>query len=267
MKIKIIAKIENVIIGYIFDTDTNITIGREIGNTIAPIINSISRHHARIFFADGVWKVEDLGSTNGSLINGKKIEGQVPLKKNDALRFGLIDMSVSFDEEVPAPVTAAEPPPAVSPISPAVTKPAPAPTPAPKPAPAPAAAPKPAPAPAPAPALEPIDVVEPITPLEPVELEPLVELEPIAPLEPLEPLEPLSPLEPITPSSTAKTPAIDIQKTALKLPNVGGAIRKPTIGGFKPGVKLPTKPSLPTGLKLPPKASIKPGIKLPPRKA
>ena len=120
MKIKLIAKIKDVIIGYVFDTDTNITIGREIGNTIAPIIDSISRHHAHIFFADGAWKVEDLGSTNGSLINGKKIEGQVALKSGDALRFGLIDMSVTFDVAAAsaAPIPALEPVAELEPVSP-----------------------------------------------------------------------------------------------------------------------------------------------------
>lgn len=247
MKIKLIAKIKDVIIGYVFDTDVNITIGREIGNTIAPIIDSISRHHAHIFFADGAWKVEDLGSTNGSLINGHRVEGQVALKSGDALRFGLIDMSVTFDQPaVPAPVTAAEPPKAVAPIpsaAPALEPVAPI-----KPA-APAPAPAPTPKPAPAPALEPIAPLEPIA-----DLEPIAELEPLTPLEPLEPLSPSQSV----PGGTVKSPAINTLKTASKLP---------TPGGMKPGVRLPTRPTLPTGLKLPPKPGIKPGIKLPPRKA
>jgi len=51
-------------------------------------------------------------------------------------------------------------------------------------------------------------------------------------------------------------------------PAVGGAIRKPVIGGgLRPGLKLPPKPAgLKPGLKLPPKpAGLKPGLKLPPK--
>ena len=227
MKIKLIAKVKDVILGYMFDSDTEITIGREIGNTIAPIIDSISRHHARIYFADGAWMVEDLGSTNGSLINGQKIESPVALKNGDSLRFGLIDMSVTIAAAAGAaarPAPKPEPAPALSPVAPA-PKPAPALSPvAPAPKPAPALSPV-APAPKPAPALSPI---APAAKVAPVEMEPIAELEPIADLEPVAPAEAASPLSPAS----------------------------PIVGGIK-------RPTLPTKLKLPPR----PALKLPPRKA
>ena len=189
MKIKLIAKVKDVILGYMFDSDTEITIGREIGNTIAPIIDSISRHHARIYFADGAWMVEDLGSTNGSLINGQKIESPVALKNGDSLRFGLIDMSVTIAAAAGA---AARP--------------------APKPEPAPALSPV-APAPKPAPALSPI---APAAKVAPVEMEPIAELEPIADLEPVAPAEAASPLSPASPIvGGIKRPTLP---TKLKLP-------------------------------------------------
>lgn len=118
MKIKLIVKVKDALFGYIFDTGADITIGREIGNTIAPILDSVSRRHAHIFYADGGWNVEDLGSTNGSLVNGKKIEGRVALKAGDALRFGLIDMSVSFEgEAVAATAKVAAPAAELSPVA------------------------------------------------------------------------------------------------------------------------------------------------------
>ena len=190
MKIKLIAKVKDVILGYMFDSDKEITIGREIGNTIAPIIDSISRHHARIFFADGSWKVEDLGSTNGSLINGQKIEGPVALKNGDSLRFGLIDMSVTVAAAAaPARPAAAS----VPPLAPAAPKPAPALSPV-----------APAPKPAAAPALEPV-----------AEMTPVADLEPIADLEPVTPAEASAPLSPIKPVPGLKRPTLP---TKLKLP-------------------------------------------------
>ncbi|MDW8295081.1 MAG: FHA domain-containing protein [Aquificaceae bacterium] len=34
----------------------------------------VSRRHAKIYFKDGHWFVEDLGSTNGTYVNGKKVQ-------------------------------------------------------------------------------------------------------------------------------------------------------------------------------------------------
>ena len=66
MKINLIANMNGVLIGLCYDSVTEITIGREVGNTIAPLASDgLSRKHARIFFKDGQWMLEDLGSTNG----------------------------------------------------------------------------------------------------------------------------------------------------------------------------------------------------------
>ena len=55
MKIKFIANIKGIYLGYLFEPSEVVTIGREIGNTIAPInVDGFSRHHARIFFKDGL---------------------------------------------------------------------------------------------------------------------------------------------------------------------------------------------------------------------
>lgn len=46
---------------------------------------TVSRQHARFFRKDGQWYVEDLNSTNGTYVNGFKIEGQHPLKVGDVI--------------------------------------------------------------------------------------------------------------------------------------------------------------------------------------
>jgi hypothetical protein len=53
-----------------------------------------SRQHARVFQADNVWWVEDLGSANGSKLNGIRFEGRRGLRNGDAIRIG--DAEVLF---------------------------------------------------------------------------------------------------------------------------------------------------------------------------
>jgi len=48
----------------------------------------ISQYHARIFPRDGTWYVEDLGSTNGTYLNQRKLTGPSELHAGDRLRLG-----------------------------------------------------------------------------------------------------------------------------------------------------------------------------------
>ncbi|MBQ4630499.1 MAG: FHA domain-containing protein [Clostridia bacterium] len=51
----------------------------------------MSKSHARIFLRDGHFYIEDLGSTNGSYLNGRKLPRQaIRLKDTDKLTFGNI---------------------------------------------------------------------------------------------------------------------------------------------------------------------------------
>ena len=62
-------------------------IGRDADNDIAVASEFISRHHAQInFFGDCYW-VQDLNSTNGTFVNGKRVRKQA-LKDNDEVRVG-----------------------------------------------------------------------------------------------------------------------------------------------------------------------------------
>ena len=47
----------------------------------------ISRSHAHLRFAEGAWKVVDLQSTNGLLVNGVK-KGEATLRDGDTITFG-----------------------------------------------------------------------------------------------------------------------------------------------------------------------------------
>ncbi len=49
---------------------------------------SLSREHARLFQEDGRWFVEDLGSRNGTYLEGRRLEASAPLGPGQSLRMG-----------------------------------------------------------------------------------------------------------------------------------------------------------------------------------
>jgi len=55
------------------------TLGRSSQNDVAIPDASLSRHHARISLKEGIPYLEDLGSLNGTSLNGERITGPVQL--------------------------------------------------------------------------------------------------------------------------------------------------------------------------------------------
>jgi len=55
----------------------------------------VSRHHARIYSSsDGQWYVEDLGSSNGTFVNGERVESH-PISRTDVIEIGMASLSFS----------------------------------------------------------------------------------------------------------------------------------------------------------------------------
>ncbi len=54
-----------------------------------------SRQHAKVYASDGLWWVEDLGSANGTLLNGAKIAGRKKLRDKDRISIGQTEISFS----------------------------------------------------------------------------------------------------------------------------------------------------------------------------
>lgn len=110
-----------------------VNIGRADYNDIVLPEASVSTAHAKLQRREGVWMIADLGSTNGTTVDGETVTGELPLSPGATIRFG--EVAVLFepmDAGVDAPksgtrvmpkleVTAAappsveEPPPAPSP--------------------------------------------------------------------------------------------------------------------------------------------------------
>ncbi len=78
--------------------EPEMTIGRSASNDISLQSLLASRLHARLVFGPGNVLIEDLGSRNGVLVNGKKIR-RVRLQHGDEIRIG--DCDLRFIEPVP----------------------------------------------------------------------------------------------------------------------------------------------------------------------
>ncbi len=66
----------------------SLSIGRDSANGIQINDPEMSRRHARMQLQGGKYVIEDLGSTNGTLVNGQKLAGPYVLKHGDAVSFG-----------------------------------------------------------------------------------------------------------------------------------------------------------------------------------
>jgi hypothetical protein len=77
----------------------------------------VSIRHAAVFKQGGGFLVRDLGSTNGTFLNGKRVRGDRPLEPGDLLQFGPSGPKVEFSIAASAPAArpaASSPPPDVS---------------------------------------------------------------------------------------------------------------------------------------------------------
>lgn len=78
--------------GAVFQVAAEASIGRDPGNSIVLPDASVSSHHAQVRLARG-WRLVDLGSTNGTLLNGRPVDGRgVALQHGDQVTFGAVVM-------------------------------------------------------------------------------------------------------------------------------------------------------------------------------
>src|SRR5437870_3225328 len=87
------------------------TVGRRDDCQIRIKSSQVSRRHCELFEKKGMLLVKDLGSANGTFVNGQKVEGQRVLEVGDELTIGPVKLRVSKVEEQGAvPAARAAPP-------------------------------------------------------------------------------------------------------------------------------------------------------------
>src|SRR5258708_7613694 len=86
---------------YRLSPGTVLEIGRSplVGLSL-PEVMSISRKHARLRYAGPVVTVEDLGSTNGTFVNGHPIQGRTVLKSGDRFQTAAVHFKFLHEQDV-----------------------------------------------------------------------------------------------------------------------------------------------------------------------
>ncbi len=79
-----------------FELFTESSIGRSADNEIPVSHGSLSRRHARILYLDDRFVVNDLGSTNGTTVNGKRVTSR-QLDEGDVIAIG--DIQLRFERD------------------------------------------------------------------------------------------------------------------------------------------------------------------------
>lgn len=84
--------------------DNKLTVGRLSDNDIQLEEGSVSSRHAEIILHEKEATLRDLGSTNGTFLNGEQVSGEVTIKAGDEILFG--NIRAVFAESVAATVVA-----------------------------------------------------------------------------------------------------------------------------------------------------------------
>ena len=74
-----------------------LTVGRRESCDIPMHFPNISGKHCELSFRNGYWVIRDLGSKNGSVLNGERLQTPKLLADNDVVRFGKYTLWVGYD--------------------------------------------------------------------------------------------------------------------------------------------------------------------------
>jgi pSer/pThr/pTyr-binding forkhead associated (FHA) protein len=73
-----------------YSLNDELTVGRAEGCQVRLDDTFVSQLHARVFKREGKYLVEDLGSTNGTYLNERKVAGPMTMNAGDHLKIGSI---------------------------------------------------------------------------------------------------------------------------------------------------------------------------------
>lgn len=91
-------------VGKVYPLDKNeVYLGRDLNNDIVINDPEISRRHSRLFLQGNSYVLEDMGSTNGTFVNGQRLMGPHVLRPGDVVTFGerlsLVFESTDYDQD------------------------------------------------------------------------------------------------------------------------------------------------------------------------
>jgi hypothetical protein len=92
-KLKVVQPAE--LAGTVYPLGDELTVGRAAGCQITLDDTYASQLHARIFMRDGQLYVEDLGSTNGTYLNRRKVSAPMVVSHGDQIQIGSTVMEVT----------------------------------------------------------------------------------------------------------------------------------------------------------------------------
>ena len=78
----------NLRVGGVIPLNNELSIGRKEDNLLILGDKYVSSKHAKIYLKNTDYILQDLGSTNGTLINHKKVTEKVVIKKGDEIKIG-----------------------------------------------------------------------------------------------------------------------------------------------------------------------------------
>jgi predicted component of type VI protein secretion system len=58
---------------------------------------TVSRRHAALRWCEGVWMLEDLSSTNGTWVNGRRVRTSAPVRPGDVVQLGETQLRLGYD--------------------------------------------------------------------------------------------------------------------------------------------------------------------------
>lgn len=85
-------------VGSQFSLGAVTTLGRDVNNAIVLDDPFVSGSHAVLAFRGRTWYLEDLGSTNGTYVNGVRVEGPTPVGYGDELQLGAVRLRLERSE-------------------------------------------------------------------------------------------------------------------------------------------------------------------------
>ncbi|MCX5371666.1 FHA domain-containing protein [Streptomyces sp. NBC_00015] len=78
-------------------TESALRIGRDPTSGLRLTHESVSRVHAELSRQSGMWVLRDLGSTNGTTVNGRRVIGAAVVREGDQVAFGRMAFRLSVN--------------------------------------------------------------------------------------------------------------------------------------------------------------------------